>query len=51
MSSSPITGISHAILWVRDLDVAANAYRRLGFTLGQYYLHPKSVGTANYNDV
>ena len=49
MSSSPITGISHAILWVRDLDVAANAYRRLGFTLGQYYLHPKSIGTANYN--
>jgi catechol 2,3-dioxygenase-like lactoylglutathione lyase family enzyme len=49
MSSSPITGISHAILWVRDLDVAAATYRRLGFTLGQYYLHPKSVGTANYN--
>jgi len=49
MSSSPIHGISHAILWVRDLDVAAAAYRRLGFTLGQYYLHPKSVGTANYN--
>jgi catechol 2,3-dioxygenase-like lactoylglutathione lyase family enzyme len=49
MSSSPITGISHAILWIRDLDVAAHAYRRLGFTLGQYYLHPKSVGTANYN--
>jgi catechol 2,3-dioxygenase-like lactoylglutathione lyase family enzyme len=49
MSSSPITGISHAILWVRDLDAAAATYRRLGFTLGQYYLHPKSVGTANYN--
>jgi catechol 2,3-dioxygenase-like lactoylglutathione lyase family enzyme len=49
MSSSPITGISHAVMWVRDLDVAAATYRRLGFTLGQYYLHPKSVGTANYN--
>jgi catechol 2,3-dioxygenase-like lactoylglutathione lyase family enzyme len=49
MSSSSITGISHAILWVRDLDAAAATYRRLGFTLGQYYLHPKSVGTANYN--
>src|SRR5579864_3905245 len=49
MNSSPITGISHAILWVRDLDAAAERYRRLGFSLSQYYLHPKSVGTANYN--
>ena len=49
MNRSPITGISHAILWVRDLDVAAERYRRLGFSLSQYYLHPKSVGTANYN--
>jgi catechol 2,3-dioxygenase-like lactoylglutathione lyase family enzyme len=47
--SSPITGISHCVVWVRDLDAAAASYRRLGFSLSQYYLHPKSVGTANYN--
>ena len=47
--SSPITGISHCVLWVRDLDAAAVIYRRLGFSLSQYYRHPKSVGTANYN--
>lgn len=49
MSSSPIIGISHAIMWVRDLEAAAARYRRLGFTLSQHYLHPKAVGTANYN--
>ncbi|CAN5899120.1 VOC family protein [soil metagenome] len=47
--SSPITGISHCVVWVRDLDSAAASYGRLGFSLSQYYLHPKSVGTANYN--
>ena len=47
--SSPITGISHCVVWVRDLEAAAAAYRRLGFSLSQYYLHPKTVGTANYN--
>jgi hypothetical protein len=49
MSSSPITGIDHPILWVGDVEQAANAYRRLGFSLSQYYVHPKAVGTANYN--
>lgn len=49
MSASPIVGISHAIMWVRDLETAATQYRRLGFSLSQYYLHPKAVGTANYN--
>jgi catechol 2,3-dioxygenase-like lactoylglutathione lyase family enzyme len=47
--NSPITGISHCIVWVHDLEAAAASYRRLGFSLSQYYLHPKSVGTANYN--
>jgi catechol 2,3-dioxygenase-like lactoylglutathione lyase family enzyme len=47
--SSPITGISHCVIWVRDLDAAAASYRQLGFNLSQYYLHPKTVGTANYN--
>ena len=49
MIKHPIHGISHAILWVRDLEPAAERYRRLGFSLTQHYLHPKSVGTANYN--
>jgi catechol 2,3-dioxygenase-like lactoylglutathione lyase family enzyme len=47
--SSAITGISHCVIWVRDLESAAASYRRLGFSLSQYYLHPKTVGTANYN--
>ena len=47
--SSPITGISHSVVWVRDLEAAAERNRRLGFSLSQNYLHPKSVGTANYN--
>ena len=47
--SSAITGISHCVIWVRDLESAAATYRRLGFSLSQYYLHPKTVGTANYN--
>ncbi len=46
---SAITGISHCVIWVRDLESAAATYRRLGFSLSQYYLHPKTVGTANYN--
>lgn len=49
MSDHPIHGISHAIVWVRDLAAAAERYRRLGFSLSQHYVHPKSVGTANYN--
>ena len=49
MSSSPITGIDHPILWVSDIEKAAATYRRLGFTLSQFYVHPKAVGTANYN--
>jgi len=49
MGGSPITGISHCVIWVRDLEAAGKTYRRLGFSLTQYYLHPKSVGTANYN--
>jgi catechol 2,3-dioxygenase-like lactoylglutathione lyase family enzyme len=47
--TSPISGIDHPILWVSDLEQAANRYRRLGFTLSQLYVHPKAVGTANYN--
>jgi hypothetical protein len=47
--TSPILGIDHPILWVSDLEKAANNYRRLGFTLSQLYVHPKTVGTANYN--
>jgi len=45
--SRPITGIDHAIVGVRRLDAAAQAWRRLGFTLsprGRHY----GWGTANY---
>jgi hypothetical protein len=43
----PITGFDHAIVGVRDLEEAATAYRRLGFTLTPRGRHI-GWGTANY---
>jgi len=39
--------LDHAIVLVRDLDLAAPAYRRLGFTLTARGQHP-TLGTANH---
>src|SRR6185437_7421303 len=43
-----ITGIDHIIIGVADLDRAAAAYRRLGFTLSPRGLHSAAMGTANH---
>jgi catechol 2,3-dioxygenase-like lactoylglutathione lyase family enzyme len=39
-------GLDHIVHAVRDLDAAADLYRRLGFTVGSRNLHP--WGTHNY---
>ena len=39
--------LDHAIVLVRDLNAAAQQYRKLGFTLTDRGSHPK-LGTANH---
>src|SRR5260221_10537976 len=43
-----ISGIDHLLIAVSDLDRAAAAYRRLGFTLSPRALHSAAMGTANH---
>ena len=47
MTSSPITGIDHALVAVRDLEAARAAYVRLGFTATPRGRHT-TRDTANY---
>jgi len=46
--ASPITGIDHVVILVRDLDAAAERYRKLGFTLTPRGTHSPHMGTGNY---
>jgi catechol 2,3-dioxygenase-like lactoylglutathione lyase family enzyme len=46
--SQAICGIDHLLIAVRDLDRAAAAYRRLGFTLSPRAVHSAHMGTANH---
>jgi catechol 2,3-dioxygenase-like lactoylglutathione lyase family enzyme len=41
-------GLDHVVHAVRDLDAAAELYRRLGFTVGARNRHPPSWGTHNH---
>ncbi len=41
-------GLDHIVHAVRDLDAAADLYRRLGFTVGARNQHPRSWGTQNH---
>ena len=43
-----VTGIDHVVIAVTDLDRAATAYRKLGFTLSPRALHGSAMGTANH---
>lgn len=43
-----VTKVDHAILFVRDLDAAAEKYRKLGFALTEKFTHPWG-GFSNYN--
>jgi hypothetical protein len=41
-------GLDHIIHAVRDLDAAADLYRRLGFQVGSRNRHPRTWGTQNH---
>jgi catechol 2,3-dioxygenase-like lactoylglutathione lyase family enzyme len=41
-------GLDHIVHAVRDLDAAAELYRRLGFTVGARNRHPPTWGTQNH---
>src|SRR5262245_10395166 len=41
-------GLDHIVHAVRDLDAAAEFYRRLGFQVGARNIHPRNWGTQNH---
>jgi hypothetical protein len=43
-----VIGIDHAVVMVRDLDHAAESWKRLGFTLSPRGTHSAHMGTGNY---
>lgn len=43
-----IGGIDHIVIVVDDLATAADAYRRLGFTLSPRGIHPPAMGSVNH---
>jgi len=48
MRLNSLVGLDHVVLVVRDLDEAALAWRRFGFTLSPRGTHSPHVGTANH---
>ena len=48
MALKNIVGIDHAVVMVRDLDKAAETWRRLGFTVSPRGTHSAHMGTGNY---
>jgi glyoxalase-like protein len=46
-----ILGLDHAVVVVRDLDAAAAAWQRLGFTISPRGTHSAHLGSANYTIV
>ena len=48
MALKNVIGIDHAVVMVKDLDKAAETYRRLGFTLSPRGTHSAHMGTGNY---
>jgi catechol 2,3-dioxygenase-like lactoylglutathione lyase family enzyme len=43
-----VIGIDHAVVMVKDLDQAAENYRRLGFTVSPRGTHSAHMGSGNY---
>ncbi|HLN10973.1 MAG TPA: VOC family protein [Xanthobacteraceae bacterium] len=43
-----LLGLDHVVVLVRDLDAAADRWRRLGFTLSPRGIHSAHMGTGNY---
>jgi hypothetical protein len=48
---SQVIGADHAVVAVRDLDAAAEQWRRLGFTLSPRGTHSPHLGSGNYTIV
>ncbi|OAF17581.1 VOC family protein [Bradyrhizobium neotropicale] len=48
MALKNVIGIDHAVVMVKDLDAAADNYRRLGFTVSPRGTHSAHMGTGNY---
>ena len=48
MALKNVIGIDHAVVMVKDLDHAAENYRRLGFTVSPRGTHSAHMGTGNY---
>lgn len=48
MSLKHIIGLDHVVVTVRDLDAAAEQWRRLGFTVSPRGTHSPILGTGNY---
>jgi catechol 2,3-dioxygenase-like lactoylglutathione lyase family enzyme len=48
MALKNVIGIDHAVVMVRDLDKAAETWRRLGFTISPRGTHSAHMGTGNY---
>ena len=51
MSLSQVIGTDHAVVAVRDLDAAAEKWRRLGFTVSPRGTHSPHLGSGNYTIV
>ncbi len=48
MPIESVVGLDHVVLVVRDLDAAAAAWQRIGFTVSPRGTHSAHMGTANY---
>ncbi|MBR0738038.1 VOC family protein [Bradyrhizobium liaoningense] len=48
MALKNVIGIDHAVVMVKELDKAAENYRRLGFTVSPRGTHSVHMGTGNY---
>ncbi len=48
MALRNVVGVDHAVVMVRDLDHAAEGWRRLGFTISPRGTHSAHMGTGNY---
>jgi hypothetical protein len=48
MALRHIVGLDHMVILVRDLDAAAERWRRFGFTLAPRGTHSAHMGTGNY---
>ena len=48
MTLKNVIGIDHAVIMVKDLDKAADNYKRLGFTVSPRGTHSAHMGSGNY---